>query len=77
MTRADEAAIRRARHLLAEREGIRGCHAAATALAGAIRLRREGLLSEDTPVLVNLTGADRPLAPVPRDLVVHTADVTR
>jgi threonine synthase len=77
MTAVDESAIHAARRQLEELEGIRSCHAAAAALAGAIRLRGEGLLEADTPVLVNLTGADRPLAPVPTQLVTHEAPETQ
>lgn len=77
MTAVSESAIYAARQLLVEREGIRSCHAAAAALAGAIRLRAEGVLDADAPVLVNLTGADRPFAPVPTQLVMHAAPEMR
>ncbi|PSK89432.1 threonine synthase [Murinocardiopsis flavida] len=59
ITAVTEAEIRAARCLLAEDEGVNACNAGAAALAGAVRMRREGGLSADDTVLVNLTGADR------------------
>ena len=65
----DEHEIRQVRDLLAETEGIQVCFSGATALAGAMRLRTLGILPADAPTLVNLTGADRPPAPVPRNVL--------
>ncbi|MBV2365446.1 pyridoxal-phosphate dependent enzyme [Streptomonospora nanhaiensis] len=61
----DDDEIRRARALLEDTEGVAVCHASATALAGAVRMRREGALPEDASVLVNLTGGERIGWPVP------------
>lgn len=68
--------IRSAQRLLADLEGLRVCYSSATALAGLIALRRSGDVPGDAPVLVNLTGADRPFAPVPKDVVETTTDVS-
>jgi hypothetical protein len=38
-------------------------------VAGLIALCRRGELPADAPVLVNLTGADRPRSPVPQDVI--------
>lgn len=51
--------IRQARNLLLDEEGIDVCFSAATAMAGLIRLSRQGLVSKDETILVNLTGKDR------------------
>ncbi|GAB3494851.1 threonine synthase [Nocardiopsis coralliicola] len=66
--------IRAARELLAEAEGLTVCSAAATALAGAVRMRREGALPADASVLVNLTGADRSGAASPTRVRQVAAD---
>ena len=63
--------IYHAHRLLADTEGLRVCYASAATVAGVLAARRRGMISADQPVLVNLTGADRPLAPTPRELVVH------
>ncbi|QVQ52345.1 pyridoxal-phosphate dependent enzyme [Spiractinospora alimapuensis] len=55
----DDEAIRSTRALLEETEGVRVCYASATALAGAVRMRQAGMLTEHQRVLVNLTGSDR------------------
>jgi threonine synthase len=54
-----EREIRDARSLLEEQEGISPCFAAAAALAGLIKLLREGTVAAQDTVLVNITGADR------------------
>ncbi|MFY7067650.1 threonine synthase [Nocardiopsis changdeensis] len=59
ITSVSEAEINAARDLLEETEGLRVCHASATALAGAVKMRREGEIAADDVVLVNLTGGDR------------------
>jgi threonine synthase len=61
--------IRQARRLISETEGLHVCYSSATALAGLIALRRRGEIPGDAPVLVNLTGADRPRSPVPHDVI--------
>lgn len=65
-----------ARNLLLECEGIHVCFAAATALAGMIKMLDRGTIPGDSPVLVNLTGTDRPHNPVPRSVIpyVESAD---
>jgi threonine synthase len=54
-----EDAIREARQMLAELEGVDACFSASAALAGLAKLVREGLLASSETVLVNLTGGDR------------------
>lgn len=66
--------IKAAHHLLAELEGLNVCYASATALAGLIALRRRGVIPGDAPVLVNLTGADRPRSPVPSEVIAWDAE---
>lgn len=61
-----------ARNLLAELEGLHVCSASATALAGVMDLRERGTIAAEAPVLVNLTGADRPFAPVPTQFSAYT-----
>ena len=55
---ADE--IHAMRRALLDDEGLSVCAASAASLAGAARLLRTGRIAGDEPVLVNLTGADRP-----------------
>lgn len=57
--------IRRARNLLIDTVGVDVCFASSTALAGVIRAAETGCLSKDSAVLVNLTGANRPVVQVP------------
>ncbi len=64
-----EAEIRQAREVLAEHEELQVCFASATALAGLIKMKGWGREPEGAPILVNLTGANRPLAPVPHDVI--------
>jgi threonine synthase len=59
---AGEERIRHARRVLAEHVGVNVCFASATALAGVWEAAEAGLLTKDSTVLVNLTGADRPAA---------------
>jgi threonine synthase len=54
-----EEAIREARRLVEELEGISPCFAAAAAVAGVVQLRRRGELAPADTVLVNLTGRER------------------
>lgn len=63
--------IRNAGRLLMDLEGLRVCHSSATALAGVITLRQRGVIHADTPVLVNLTGTDRPYSPVPCEVIQY------
>lgn len=65
ITAADNDDVREIRALLLRTEGLNVCHAAATALAAAVRMRHEGTLHPDSTVLVNLTGADRAGRPAP------------
>jgi threonine synthase len=60
-----EADIREARRMVEELEGISPCFSASTALAGVIRLVRNGELPRKDTVMVNLTGSDRQPAPAP------------
>ena len=55
----DESEIRSARRLLANHEGIVCCYSASTALAGLVKLARNGQVAPSECVLVNLTGRDR------------------
>jgi threonine synthase len=65
--------IRRAQQVLADTVGVRVCFASSTALAGAVLAAETGHLPEDSVVLVNLTGADRPVAQVPTSATTWTA----
>jgi threonine synthase len=60
-----EAEIREARSMVEDLEGISPCFSASTALAGLVRLVRRGDFPRQDTVLINLTGSDRPPAPVP------------
>jgi threonine synthase len=60
-----EADIREARRMVEELEGISPCFSASTALAGVIRLVRNGEFPRKDTVMVNLTGSDRQPAPAP------------
>jgi hypothetical protein len=51
--------------MVEELEGISPCFSASTALAGVIRLVRNGELPRKDTVMVNLTGSDRQPAPAP------------
>lgn len=64
-TAVTDAEIELAKADALELEGLEICYASAVALASAGRLAAEGWASRDEPVLVNLTGADRPRTPVP------------
>ena len=54
-----EEAIREARRLVEDLEGISPCFAAAAAVAGVVQLRRRGELPPGDTVLINLTGRER------------------
>ena len=54
-----EQEIREARRMVEQLEDISPCFSASTALAGLIKRARNGELSRDETVLVNLTGRDR------------------
>ncbi|HYI44407.1 MAG TPA: pyridoxal-phosphate dependent enzyme [Actinomycetota bacterium] len=54
-----EQEIRDARKQLEDLEGISPCFAAATAVAGMVKMRKSGELPADDMVLVNVTGRDR------------------
>jgi len=58
-TTASELEIREARQMVEKLEGISPCFAAAAAVAGLIRLRREDAIPREDTVLVNLTGGER------------------
>lgn len=66
---APETEIHAARRMLAESIELHVCNASATALAGVVQAARTGLVNRESTVLVNLTGADRPAAPAPANLV--------
>lgn len=57
---ASETEIRQARRMVEDLAGISPCFTASTAVAGLVRMAREGRIPRDDTVLVNLTGADRP-----------------
>ena len=65
--------MREARRALLELEGIDACYASATALAGMFRLARSGEIKRSEPVLVNITGGDRPPHPTPTKLLTYTS----
>ncbi|MFY4719228.1 threonine synthase [Streptomyces sp. LaBMicrA B280] len=71
---AEEDRIRRARRLLLDMAGVRGCFASATALAGVMRAAEDGTLTPDSVALVNLTGGDRPVAQVPASTTTWTEE---
>lgn len=54
-----ETEIREARSMVEELEGLSPCFSASAAVAGMIRMRREGKLPQEHTTLVNLTGSDR------------------
>jgi len=54
-----ETQIREARSMVEEIEGLSPCFSASAAVAGMVRMRHEGVLSEKQTILVNLTGSDR------------------
>jgi threonine synthase len=58
---AGEAEIRQARRMVEDLEGLSPCFTASTAVAGLVRQAREGRVPRGDTVLVNLTGADRPV----------------
>jgi threonine synthase len=58
-TSVSERAIRRARQLVEDLEGVSPCFSAAAAVAGLAKLRERGDVPPQDTVLVNLTGADR------------------
>lgn len=58
-----ETEIREARLMVEELEGISPCFSASAALAGVIRLVRNGEFPRNDTVMVNLTGSDRQPAP--------------
>lgn len=65
---APQADILEAQRMLSEVVGLRVGYASATCFAGAITMAREGRCTEDSVLLVNLTGADRPALPMPARL---------
>jgi threonine synthase len=64
-----EADIREARRMVEELEGIFPCFSASAALAGVIRLVRNGDFPRNDTVMVNLTGSDR--RPTPASTRIH------
>jgi threonine synthase len=54
-----EAEIREARRRVEQLEGISPCYSASAAVAGVMKLAREGAFRRDSVVMVNLTGGDR------------------
>ncbi|GGK75302.1 threonine synthase [Mangrovihabitans endophyticus] len=65
---ASEPLIHRAHGLLRDSAGLRSCFASATAFAGVIQAAQDGVLRDDSVVLVNLTGGDRPTLQTPVNL---------
>jgi threonine synthase len=68
--------IRQARRMVEDYEGVSPCFSAAAAVAGLIKLVREGSSISHAVVVVNLTGGDRPDADQARDVewLFRTAD---
>lgn len=58
-----EGEIREAHRALHELERVPSCYAGATALAGLLQMRRNGVVAPTETVLVNVTGSDRPGTP--------------
>jgi threonine synthase len=56
-----------AKIMLNENENINACYASATALAGTIKLRKNGFIGEDESVVVNITGGVRDESIVPHN----------
>ena len=67
-----EAQIRQARRDVEDCEGLSPCFSASAAVAGLAQLALAGQIDPDAVILINLTGADRPDAPVSGD--VHWID---
>jgi threonine synthase len=57
---ASETEIRQARRMVEDLEGLSPCFTASTAVAGLVRMAREGQIPKGDTVLVNLTGGERP-----------------
>jgi threonine synthase len=55
-----EKEIRETRKMVEELEGIQPCFTASSAVAGLIKMARNGTVASGHTVLINLTGADRP-----------------
>jgi threonine synthase len=68
MTAVSEDQIRRARRMVEELEGLSPCCTAATAVAGLAKMVEARVVAAGQTVLVNLTGADRPASPPPRNV---------
>jgi threonine synthase len=60
-----ETEIREARTMVEDLEGISPCFSASTALAGIVRMVRQGAFPKNDTILINLTGSDRSPAAVP------------
>lgn len=58
-SKVSETEIREAQRMAEELEGVSPCFSASTALAGLIKLVRDGSFPRNDTVLVNLTGGDR------------------
>lgn len=71
ITEVSEQAIRRARRLLYDEEGIEVCYSSATAVAGVMRLVAAGAIASDESVLINLTGRDRTGEPAADGVYFH------
>ena len=61
-TAVDASRIRAARRMV-EDEGLTPCYSASAAVAGLIRLVREGAIKKNDNILVNLTGSDQAVCP--------------
>jgi len=61
-TAVDASRIRDARRMV-EDEGLTPCYSASAAMAGLIRLVREGAIQKNDNILVNLTGSDQAVNP--------------
>ena len=60
-----------ARNEVLECEGLHICFSAATAVAGMAKLIRTNAIPKGAPLLVNITGADRPVNPVPKSIIPY------
>lgn len=71
----DEDAIRHARRLVLQHEGVDICYSAATAVAAMMQRARDGLFSRHETILVNLTGSDRRVEMTPNSgIPMHRVD---
>ena len=67
-TAVSDEEIRNAKRWVLNDEGIDICFSAATAVAGLIQSVGKGIVAKDAIILINLTGADRQMEPLPKNI---------